>query len=342
MVKKANQVLQELQAKKFAPVYFLHGDEAFFLDQISDFIEKNALDDSQKGFNQTILYGKDTNMTTLLGQARRFPMMSDRQVLIVKEFAQMPELGKSNAQAMMIQYLEQPQPSTILVMNHKHKLLNKNSKVYKALNKHAVVVESKKLYENQIPAWITEYLSDKGFQIDEKARVLLVESIGADLSRMSSELDKLILNLQANQKITEDLIEKYVGISKDYNVFEFQKALISKDLLKAKRIINYWTANPKKQALIPTLALLYNFFAKVLLAYAEKDRSDQNLSRALGVNAFFVRDYKTAMQNFSLMHIIQIIALLRKADLQAKGIEGVGLNDGDILSELATGIIFQY
>ena len=342
MVKKANQVLQELQAKKFAPVYFLHGDEAFFLDQISDFIEKNALDDSQKGFNQTILYGKDTNMATLLGQARRFPMMSDRQVLIVKEFAQMPDLGKSNAQSMIIQYLEQPQPSTVLVLNHKYKLLNKNSKVYKALNKHAIVVESKKLYENQIPAWITEYISEKGFQIDEKARILLVESIGADLSRMSSELDKLILNLQANQKITEDLIEKYVGISKDYNVFEFQKALISKDLLKAKRIINYWTANPKKQALIPTLALLYNFFAKVLLAYAEKDRSDQSLSRALGVNAFFVRDYKIAMQNYSLMQIIQVIALLRKADLQAKGIEGVGLNDGDILSELATGIIFQY
>ena len=298
MVKKANQVLQELQAKKFAPVYFLHGDEAFFLDQISDFIEKNALDDSQKGFNQTILYGKDTNMATLLGQARRFPMMSDRQVLIVKEFAQMPDLGKSNAQAMIIQYLEQPQPSTILVLNHKHKLLNKNSKVYKAFNKQAVVVESKKLYENQIPAWISEYIAEKGLQIDEKARALLVESIGADLSRMSSELDKLILNLQPNQKITEDLIEKYVGISKDYNVFEFQKALINKDLFKAKRIINYWTANPKKQALIPTLALLYNFFAKVLLAYAEQDRSDQNLSRALGVNSFFVRDYKTAYAKF--------------------------------------------
>ena len=342
MVKNAQQVLQELQAQKYVPVYFLHGDESFFLDQISNFIEKNALDDAQKGFNQTVLYGKDTHMATLLGQARRFPMMSERQVLIVKEFAQMSDLGNSHAQTLLMQYLEQPQNSTVLVLNHKHKFLNKNSKLYKALKKHAVVIESKKLYENQIPAWITNYLSEKGFKIEEKAKALLVESIGADLARLSSELDKLILNLSPNQKISEDLIEKYVGISKDYNVFEFQKALISKNLYKAQRIINYWTANPKKQALIPTLALLYNFFAKVLLAYAEQDRSDQSLSKALGVNAFFVKDYKLAMQHYSLAQIAHTITLLRKADLQVKGIEGAGLKDGDILSELATAIIFQY
>lgn len=335
-------MLQELQARKFASVYFLHGDESFYIDLISDYIEKNALEESQKGFNQTILYGRDINMATLLNQARRFPMMADRQVLIVKELAQMADWNNQTANTLFEQYLLHPQPSTVLVLNHKHKTLPKNSKLYKTLEKHSVVVESKKLYENQVPEWIQEYLKEKGYQIEEKAKVLLLESIGADLSRLSSELDKLILNLKPNQKINEELIEEFVGISKDFNVFEFQKALLQKNLFKTQQIIQYWAANPKKQALIPTLAMLYNFFAKVLLAYHQTDRSDQNLAKVLGVSPYFVQDYKIAMRTYSSAQIIHIISLLRKADLQVKGIEGLGMQEGEILRELTTGIIFQY
>ncbi len=340
MPQSPEKVLKELKAQKYAPVYFLHGEESYYIDLISNYIEKHVLSPSDQGFNQIILYGKETDMATILGQARRFPMMAERQVVIVKELQQMPDWSRSQAQQMLESYLSQPQPSTLLVLSYKHKSHNKNAKIYKALEQQAVVVEAKRLYENQVPAWIQQYLQKKGLQIEENALQLLVEAVGADLARLHTELEKIILNLSDGQSIRAETIEKYVGIHKDYNVFELQKALINKNMQKAHQIIRYWEANPKKQPLIPTLALLGTFFSKVLLAYHQKDRSEQNLARALRVSPYFVRDYKTMMQNYPLHRVIEGIHYLREADLQVKGIQAGGHTEGQILRELLSKIIF--
>jgi DNA polymerase-3 subunit delta len=339
MLQTPEAVLKDLKAKKFAPVYFLHGEEPYYIDLISNYIEDNALSAADKGFNQVILYGKDINIGHIINQARRFPMMAERQVVIVKELIQMNDWGKEEANTLMDKYLEKPLDSTILVLNHKYKLLAKNTKLYKSLEKNAVVVESKKIYENQVPAWIQEYLKERNLKIEPKATQLLVEAIGADLSRLNTELEKLTLNVQANQSINEQLIERYVGISKDFNVFELQKALGEKNRYKAKQILDYWAANPKKQPLIPTLALLFSFFSKLLLAYGEQDRSDQNLANALKVNPYGLKDYRAAMQNLSLAQVIQAIHYIRQADLQVKGIAPGGDSEAEILKELIFKII---
>lgn len=341
MLKKPEEVFKDLRKEAYAPVYFLHGEESYYLDVITNYIEKNALSEAERGFNQIILYGKDTQVSQVLNQARRYPMMASRQVVIVKELQDMADWNKKDSQALVESYLENVQESTILVLNYKHKSFNKNNKLYKALNKHAIIVESKKLYENQVPDWIDKFIKHRGYQIEGKAKQLLVEAVGADLARLSTELDKLLLNVKPEKPIAVDAIEKYVGISKDYNVFELQKALGIKDSAKALRILNYWQANPKKQPLIPTLSLLFNFFSKILLAYAQSDRSDSHLAQTLKVNPFFVKDYKTAMKHYKLGQIVAIIGFIRQADLQAKGIIAGASEDGEIMRELIFKILHQ-
>ncbi|NJO01448.1 MAG: DNA polymerase III subunit delta [Bacteroidia bacterium] len=339
MTQSPDKVLKLLQDNKYAPVYFLHGDESYYLDLIADYIETHALSPGEKGFNQLVLYGKDTDMATILGQARRYPMMAARQVLIVKELTQMGDWNKNDSNRLLENYLEHPLSSTVLVLVHKHKTLSKNTKLYKALEKGAVVVESKRLYENQTADWIQHYLKQRNYSISEKANELMLEAIGPELSRLSGELDKLMLNLSPGSSITPDLVEKYIGISKDFNVFELQKALAYKKGDKCWQILHYWQANPKRQPLIPTLASLFNFYTKILVAYQQTDRSDQNLARVLKVHPYFLADYKQAMRNYSVSQLIEVIHYLRTADLQSKGIVASSSDESEILREFVFKVI---
>lgn len=333
MLKSPEDVLKEIKKREFAPVYFLHGEEAFYIDRITALIEESVLTPAERGFNQTMLYGRDINMGVVITQARRFPMMAEKQVVIIKEFQQMPDLAKEESSKMLEAYVAQAQPSTVLVLAHKHKTLNKNSKLYKAIEKNATVVETKKLYDNQLPAWIQNYLKEQKYSIEPKAVQLLAEAVGADLARMSGELDKLCLNVSPETPINEQMIEQFVGISKDYNVFELQNALAQRDRTKAFKILAYWEANPKKQPLIPTIAMLFGYFVKLLIATQEKDKSDQNLAKVLKINPYIVKDYKLALQNFNSPQLLEAIRLLRMADLQVKGIEAGGGNEAEILRE---------
>lgn len=327
-------VLKDLQSGRFAPVYFLQGDEPFYIDLIADYIEKNALQESEKSFNQVIAYGKDIDMAGILNNARRFPMMAERQVVIVKEAQEVADLTKENGQTMLESYLRNPLPSTILVFCHKYKSIDGKRKIAKILDEFAVLVNSKKLYDNQVPDWIMNYLKNKGYKIQPKSVQMLAESIGNDLSRLANEIDKLLINLQGGTEITPDLIQKYVGISKEYNVFELQKALVNRDILKANQIIHYFEADPKNNPLIPIISVLFNFFSKVLMAHASPDKSERGLATLLKVNPFFVKDYLLAMRSFSAYKTAEIIHYIKIADLQSKGMDSGSMTDGQILKEL--------
>lgn len=327
-------ILKDLKKGQYAPVYFLQGEETFFIDQVSDFIEKNAIDEASKGFNQMVMYGKDVNVVAILNNARRFPMMSDRQLVLVKEAQNIADLQKEEGQKPLIQYLEKPVASTILVFCFKNKSLDKRKTFYKTLLKHAVVLTTKKLYDNQLPGWIEAYIKSKGYGINQKAVHLLCDSIGNNLERLSNEVDKMLINFSGPVEINEDMVQRYVGISKDYNVFELQKALTIRDVLKANQIINYFGANPKNNPILPIIAVLFSFYSKLLIAHSAKDKSERGIVSALKINPFFAKDYIIAMRNYSLMKVTDCISHLRKADLQSKGFGGSGMKDVDILKEL--------
>jgi DNA polymerase III subunit delta len=339
MPHKPEQVFASLKNRQFAPVYFLQGEEPYYIDLISDYIEKNALPEHEKGFNQMVLYGKDINVGNLLTQARRFPMMAEKQVIIVKEAQDIPDLNREDAQKLLESYLERPLASTILVLNHKYKTLDGRKSLAKTVDKHAILVESKKLYDNKLPEWITTYLKDKGFGIHPAATQMLADSIGNDLSRLSNEIDKLLINCKDKKEVTAELVQQYVGISKEYNVFELQKAFIQRDILKANQIIQYFEANPKSNPLIVVVATLFTFYSKVLVAHHSKETTEAGLAKVLGVNPFFVKDYQQAMRAFPLMKVINIIHHLRIADLQAKGVDTGQASEGQILKELVFKIL---
>lgn len=331
----ANEILKELKGGKYRPVYFLQGEEAFYIDQIADFIEKNALDEAQKGFNQVVLYGRDIDMNAVLQNARRFPMMSDKQVVIIKEAQDLKELGKEEPAKLLAEYIQNPLPSTILVFCHKNKVLDGRKALSKIVKKSAALVTTKKLYDNQVPAWVGDYVKSKGFKIGVKATALLSESVGSDLAKLANEIDKMLINFkEKGTEVTEDHIQKYIGISKDYNVFELQKALIVKDVVKANKIIHYFEQSPKDNPIIPIIAVLFGFFSKLLVVHHQKDKSDRNIASVLKINPFFVKDYTTACRKYSLGAAINCIRFLKDADLQSKGVKGGSMTEGEILKEL--------
>lgn len=333
------KVLQDLKSNKYAPVYFLQGNEPYYIDRISDFIEQHCLSEGEKGFNQTILYGKDAPMSTVLNNARRFPMMSERQVVIVKEAQEIPDLGKETGDKMLDAYLQKPLASTVLVFCHKYKTLDGRKGLAKTIDKYALLVTTKKMYDNQLPDWVETYLREKGFRIAPRAAALLTESIGNDLNRLANEIDKLLINLQKGVEINDELVEKYVGISKEYNVFELQKALIKKDVFKANRIVHYFEANPKNNPIIPVISVLYNFFSKLLLVHHSSNKNESHLVKLLQVNPYFVKDYTQAAGTYSGGKIIKIIEYLREADLRSKGINNNSISEGQILKELVFKIL---
>jgi DNA polymerase-3 subunit delta len=328
--KTFDQILSDLKKKQYAPVYFLTGEESYYIDMISDYIQDHVLDESERSFNQTILYGKDTDALTVMNAAKRFPMMSSYQVVIVKEAQELKDF--ENLQ----HYVENPLKSTLLVLDYKYKNPDKRKKVFKSLIQHSVFLEAKKLYDNEVPSWITGYLSSKGHNIEPKATAMLLEFLGSDLSKISNELDKLIISLGENEKtITPVLIERNIGISKDYNNFELQNAIGKRDVVKANRIINYFADNQKNHPVVLTITILFAFFSKVLIYYWIKDKSRDNVARQLGIrSSFFVKDYVEAARNYNANKVIDIICLLREYDLKSKGYRGTTIEPGDLLKEL--------
>ncbi|GAB4229148.1 MAG: DNA polymerase III subunit delta [Ekhidna sp.] len=328
------EIIKQINAGSFSPVYFLQGEETFFIDSIINSIEKNALEESQKGFNQLVLYGKDTNLADVIGAARRYPMMGERQVVIVKEAQEIREWGKEDKQKLVIDYVQNPLPSTILVFGYKYKSLDKRTKVGKAMEKNAIFLHAKKLYDDRIPDWIRGYCQSVGAKMDEQAIMMLSENIGNNLQRLANEIDKLILNATGNTSIDAKMVQKYVGISKDYNIFELQKALSTLNKSKAHKIANYFAANPGNNPLVLTIYSLFSYFSKLLLIHGSSDKNEKAIASAIGVNPFFVREYLLAARNYPVNKVVQNIKYLHDADLQSKGIGYATKKEGPVLTEL--------
>lgn len=321
-------IVSDIKKGNIKPIYFLMGEEPYYIDKISDYIEENILDEAEKGFNQQVMYGRDSSIEDIVSSAKRYPMMAERQVLIVKE-AQ--DLSRNIEK--LVSYAENPQPTTVLVLNYKYKKLDKRKKLHKAIAKSGLIYESKKLYENQVSDWIRRVLSGKKYKIEPKAAQMLVEFLGTDLSKISNELDKLMIILPKETIINDKHIEDNIGISKDFNNFELRKAVGDKNIVKSNRIINYFTENPKNNPLVMTISLLNSFFTQLLLFHGLQDKSKNSVSRALGVSPYFVDEYFLAARNYPMRKVAQVIAFLRDADLKSKGVGG-SQSQKDILKEL--------
>lgn len=329
-----NEIIKNLNNNVYAPVYFLQGDEPFFIDNIISHIELKALDETQKSFNQYVLYGKEVSFTDILNVARKYPMMGERQVVIIKEAQEIREWKKEEAQNLLISYLENPLPSTILVFGYKYKSLDKRTKVAKNLSKNSVFLDSKKLYDNQISGWVRSYTDAMGVKFTDKAIAILCENIGNNLQRLANELTKLQLNVKEGQAIDDVAVQKYVGISKDYNVFELQKALSIRNEVKAYKIIRYFAANPSANPLVLIVSNLYQYFTKLLILHQKGARDKNEAAQLIGVNPFFATEYLQAMRYYSLPVVVRNIKAIGKADCQSKGIGFASMKEGDILTEL--------
>ena len=332
----AADIIKDIKNRKYKPVYLLHGDEPYFIDQVSDQIENHLLPEAEKGFNQTVLYGKDTDIMTVLNASKRYPMMADYQVVLVKEAQDMKwgtEGDDKKGINPLLSYLENPLPSTILAFCYKYGKFDKRKKAYKAIEKSGLVFESTSLYDNKIPAWVEGYLTEKGYRVNPQASAMLAEYLGNDLSKIANELDKLMLNVARGEEVTLKHIQDNIGISKEYNVFELQTALGKKDVLKVNQIINYFEANPKANPIVLVLGNLNNFFTKVLIYHYVKDKSPQNLARELGVSPFFIKDYEQAARSYPYGKTMQIIHYLREYDLKSKGVES-NTDHGGLMKEL--------
>ncbi len=323
-----DQIIDKLKNKIYYPVYFLSGEEAYYIDEISDYIEKNVLNDVEKEFNQTVIYGRETTVQSIISAAKRYPMMANYQVVIVKEAQDVPKIEE------LEKYLENPLASTLLVFNYKYKKIDKRRTFAKLIDKKGVLFESKKLYDNQIPAWIYSYVVQKGYQITPKANAMLAEYLGADLGKIVNEISKLILNIPPKAEITETLVEQNIGISKDFNIFELQNAIGSRNIVKANQIANYFAASPKENPLVKTIIMLFSYFSKLLIYHQLTDKSRNNVASALSIVPNFVKDYETAARNYPPHKLINIVSILREYDLRSKGVNNVSTSEGEMLREM--------
>jgi DNA polymerase-3 subunit delta len=323
------EIIKTLKKREFAPIYFLMGEESFFIDKITDYIIENALQDHEKDFNQSILYGKDTDIATIITTARRFPMMSEKQVVVIREAQNIKNIEQLSG------YVNNPLNSTILVINYKYKSIDKRKAFIKDIDQKGVLFDSKKIYDNQIPDWIKKYAANLKYQIDNKAAFLLAEFLGNDLGKITNAIEKLTININSNAVITSEDIEKNIGISKDYNNFELHDALGKKDVLKANKIISYFSNNEKNYPIVVTIALLHSYFSKVLRYYFLKNKTNEKVVASnLGIHPFFVKDYKLASHNYNPKKLVSIIEMLREYDLRSKGFGDAGTKHGDLLKEL--------
>ncbi|WP_310557599.1 DNA polymerase III subunit delta [Flavobacterium sp.] len=323
------KIISDIKAGNIKPIYFLMGEEPYYIDKLAEYIEKNILSEDEKGFNQTVLYSRDVTIEDVIGTAKRYPMMAERQVVIVKEAQDLIRtIDKLES------YAENPMPSTVLVFCYKYKTLDKRKKITKLLNKNGVVFESKKLYENQVGQWISRVLQGKGYTIEPKANAMLVEFLGADLSKIANELDKLAIVLPKGSTISAKHIEENIGFSKDFNVFELQNALGSKNQLKAFQIAQYFADNPKDNPMVVTTSLVFSFFIKLLKYHGLKDRNPNNVAKVLGVSPFFLKEYDLALRNYPMKKVSQIVTTLRDIDVKSKGVGANALPQSDLLKEM--------
>jgi len=330
-LEKVKHIVADIKNGNFKPIYFLMGEEAYYIDTLSKFIEDNVLSEEEKGFNQTVFYGRDVKIEDIVSTAKRFPMMAKRQVVIVKE-AQDLARTLENLEG----YANNPQPTTVLVICYKYKKLDKRKKIYKAIAKNGIIFESKKLYENQIPDWIRRVLAGKGYTISPKASQMLVEFLGTDLGKINNELEKLQLIVKPEEQISAQTIENNIGISKDYNNFELLNAIARRDIKKAFGIIQYFAHDPKNHPTVVTVSTLFGFFSKVMKYHALVNKSQA--PKVLGVHPFFIKDYETAARNYPMRRISAIIASIREIDVKSKGV-GANLTQADLLKELLVKVV---
>lgn len=325
-----DDILRELRSKLYRPIYYLMGEEAYYIDLISDYIMDNVLTDTEKEFNLSVVYGADVDIATVINAAKRYPMMSEHQVVIVKEAQSIRNIDE------LSYYLQKPLRSTILVICHKHGVLDRRKKLAAEIEKVGILFESKKLKEAQLPAFITSYMKRKGVDLEPKATSMLADFVGTDLSRLTGELEKLIITLPKGQtRVTPEQIERNIGISKDYNNFELRNALVERNVLKANQIINYFEKNPKTNPLQMTLSLLFGFYSNLMLAYYAPEKSEQGIASFLGLKSpWQAREYQTAMKRYSGVKTMQIIGEIRYTDAKSKGIGNSSLTDSELLREL--------
>lgn len=326
---KFEQIIDNIDNRKFAPVYFLQGEEPYFIDLITNKLIDSVLDEMQKAFNLNILYGKDTDAGTIDNMARRFPMGAEFTMVVVKEAQYLNKLED------LVYYANNPSDSSILVLAYKYKELHKGKKLYKSLQKNGVVFTSKKIYDNKVPGWIQSYLNKKDIKIEPSAASILTEYLGNDLAKISNELDKLIITLPQNtNKIISEHIEKNIGISKDYNNFELMKALAKKNVLKVNRIIQYFGDNQKLNDINQTIGSLYYFFSKVLALHFMQNPTNREIATTLQINPYFIGDYQTATRHFNRAKTVEIISILREFDLKAKGYGNPSVPPDQLLQEM--------
>ncbi|MFY8186441.1 MAG: DNA polymerase III subunit delta [Flavobacterium sp.] len=328
-MKEVKQIMDDVQKGTIKPIYFLCGEEPYFIDQLTDFLEENLLPEADRSFNQMVLYGRDVSMNEIISNAKRFPMMADRQVILIRE-AQ--DITKDFD--LLATYLDNLQPTTVLVFAYKYKTLDKRKAVYKKLQTLGVFLESKKLYENQIGSFINENLLHSGYAIDPKATAMLVSFLGTDLSRIVNELNKLKIIVPKTTKITDVVIEQNIGISKDYNFFEFQKAIALKDQLKAFQIAQHFAQNQKENPLVLTVTMLFKYFSNLMIAHATPNPNNANLQKVLRVNYFAAEDLVNGVKNFQMRKVSAIIETIRTVDLKSKGVNSNNLSAGDLLKEM--------
>lgn len=323
------QILKDLKAKQYKPIYFLMGDEGYYIDQITDYIAKNVLTEEEKGFNQTVMYGKDVKVEDVIMASRRYPMMAQHQVIIVKEAQNIDRIDD------LAVYTENPLKSTILVVNYKYKTIHKGRKLYKSIAKNGVAFTSDALRDYEVPKWVNGYLQSKGKTIDAKASALLAEFLGTDLSKITHELDKLELAIGASVKqITAEHIEKNIGISKDYNNFELANAILYRDIPKANKIILAFGKNPKANPIQVTTVTLFNTFVKLLSYYYLSDKSQHSVASALKINPYFVKDYTSGAKHYPARKVVQIISIIREYDMKSKGFDSATSEPGELLKEM--------
>ncbi len=328
-MEEIKQLTKDIAAGNVAPLYVLMGEEPYYIDRIADYIEDQVLSEEEKGFNQMILYGRDVSVDEIIANAKRYPMMAERQVVIVKEAQDLARTIEK-----LSDYAAKPQPTTVLVLCYKYKKIDKRKALYKNAKKTGVVYESKKLYENQVGEWIRRVLAGRKYKITPKATQMLVEFLGTDLGKIDNELKKLQLLLPEGSEITPMVIEENIGISKDYNNFELRKAIGERNQTKAYRIINYFAQNPKDNPTVVTISLLHNFFSQLLHYHGLNDKSQRSVASALRINPYFVSEYQSAAHHFPMKKTSQIVSHLREADVKSKGVGASNLPTKDLLQEL--------
>ncbi len=326
-------ILRDIRNKVLHPIYFLMGEESFYIDVIAGFLENNVLSETEREFNLSILYGKDTDIPTIISTAKRYPMMASHNVVIIREAH---HIGNIDA---LINYIQHPLDSTILVVCYKYKTLDRRTKFFKALNKSGLVFIGKKLYDNQVPGWIADYVKRHGYKIGPAALQMLADHLGSDLGKIVNEAKKLFINLEKGSEITAKVIEENIGISKDFNIFEFQNALGARNNQKAYQIAKYFADNPRSNPFVMTTGVLYQFFSRVLLYHSLRDKSQNNAAAELSVNPFFIKDYALAARNYTPVKLLEIFSHLRTYDLKSKGLNNETTDHGELVKELTYKIL---